>query len=136
MAMIMKWALAILAVLGGFLLAGISGKVLTELAGFWGLPGAGFSAAFAVVLVTYLAAPSHKLLSSAIALILGAVAAWLVLEPSFYPESYGEQGAYQPTHLPIIATYVGGILGSIVAAALMRWTRPNSSFKADGCAAA
>ena len=127
--MILKWALALLAVLGGFLLAGISGSLLTEFAGFWDLPGAGFSAAFAVVVVAYLAAPSHKLLISVIALVLGAVAAWFVLEPSFYPESYGERGAYLPTHLPIIATYIGGILGLIVAAALRRWTGPNNSFK-------
>ena len=127
--MILKWVLALLAVVGGFLLAGISGGFLTELAGFWGLPSAGFSAAFAVVVVAYLAAPSHKLLSSAIALVLGSVIAWIVLEPSFNPESYGERGAYQPTHLPIIATYIGGILGLIVAAALRRWTGPNNSFK-------
>ena len=127
--MILKWVLALLAVLGGFLLAGISGGILTDLVGFWSLPGAGFSAAFVVVVVAYLAAPGHKLLSSAVALVIGAVAAWIVLEPSFYPESYGERGAYQPTHLPIIVTYFGGVLGLIVAVVLKRWAGLNNSFK-------
>ena len=127
--MLLRWALALLAVLGGFFLAGISGSIAADLAGFWHLLGAGFSAAVAVVVVAYLAAPNHKMLSSIIALLLGAAAAWFVLEPSFYPESYGERGAYQPTHLPIIVTYLGGVLGLVIAAALHRWMGPNNSFK-------
>jgi hypothetical protein len=129
MTMVLKWTLAILAVLGGFTLAGTLGSFATDLAGFWHLPGAGFSAAFAVVVVAYLAAPSHKLLSATVALFLGAIAAWLVLEPSWYPESYGDRGAYEPTHLPIIVTYAGGVLGLIVAAAIRRWAGPNNSSK-------
>ena len=52
------------------------------------------------------------------ALVAGALLAWLVLEPSFYPdmERYGAL-AYQPTHLPVIATYSGGIVGLLVAGA-------------------
>lgn len=127
--MVLKWTLALLAVLGGFIVAGTLGSIATDLAGFWHLPGAGFSAAFAVVVVAYIAAPSHKLLCATVALLLGAIAARLVLEPSWYPESYGERGAYQPTHLPIIATYAGGLLGLIVAAVLRRWAGPNNSSK-------
>jgi hypothetical protein len=121
MTMVLRWALAVLAVLGGFTVAGILGGLATDFAGFWNLPGAGFSAAFAVVVVAHLAAPSHKLRTATVALVLGAVVAWLLLEPSFYPESYGNRGAYEPTHLPVIATYIGGLLGLVAAALIGRW---------------
>lgn len=119
--MVLRWALAVLAVLGGFTVAGILGGLATDFAGFWNLPGAGFSAAFAVVVVAHLAAPSHKLRTATVALVLGAVVAWLLLEPSFYPESYGNRGAYEPTHLPVIATCIGGLLGLVAAALIGRW---------------
>jgi hypothetical protein len=129
MTVILRWALAFLAVSGAFVVAGMISGLATELAGFWQLPGAGFGAAFAVVVVAYLAAPKHKLRTATVALTLGAIAAWLLLEPSFYPESYGDRGAYEPTHLPIIATYFGGLLGLLVATLLGRWAGPNNSFK-------
>ena len=127
--MVLRWALGFLAVLSGFLVAGVLGGFATVLTGFWYLPGAGFSAAFAVVVVAYLAAPSRKFRASTVALILGAVVAWVLLEPSFYPESYGERGAYQPTHFPIVATYLGGLLGILASALIGRWAGPNNSFK-------
>jgi hypothetical protein len=125
----LKWTLAVLAVIGGFLVAGIAGGLMAEILGFWDLPGAGFCAAFAVVVVAYLAAPSHKFSFAIAALAVGAVAAWLILIPSYYPESYGDRGAYQPTSLPIILTYAGGIVGLVVAGVLKRWAGPNNSFK-------
>ena len=121
--MALKWTLAFLAALGGFTAGGIIGSVASDLAGYWYRPGAGFCAALAVVVVAYLAAPTHKLLSATVVLLLGAIAAWIVLEPSWYPESYA------PTHAPIIATYVGGALGFLVAAGIHRRARPNNSFK-------
>jgi hypothetical protein len=127
--MVLRWALALLAIFGGFTAAGLLGGLASDFAGFWQLPGAGFSASFGVVVVAYLAAPAHKLHTAIVALILGAVAAWLLLEPSFYPESYGARGAYEPTHVPIVATYVGGLLGLVVAALISRWAGPNNSFK-------
>jgi hypothetical protein len=129
MTMVLRWSLALLAILGGFAVAGVLGGLAADVAGFWHLPGAGFSAAFAVVIVAYLAAPTYKLRTAAVALVLGAIAAWLLLEPSFYPESYGERGAYEPTHLPIIATYIGGLLGLVAAMLIGRWAGPNSSSK-------
>ena len=127
--MVLRWAMALLAVFGGFAVAGILGGLATDIAGFWHLPGAGFSAAFAVVVVAFLAAPSHKLRTATFALILGAVVAWLPLEPSYYPESYGDRGAYEPTHLPIVATYIGGLLGLLASVLIRRWAGPNNSFK-------
>lgn len=109
--------------------AGILGAVATDLAGFWHLPGAGFSAAFAVVVVAYLSAPSHKLHAATAFLLVGAAIAWLLLEPSFYPKSYGDHGAYVRTHLPVIATYVGGLFGLLAAALVQRRVGPDNSFK-------
>ena len=127
--MVLRWALTLLLVFCGFVVAGMLGGFIVDFAGLWHLPGAGFGAAFAVVVVTYLAAPSHKLGSAFTALIVGAIAAWWLLEPSFYPESYGSSNAYQPTHLPIIVTYIGGLFGLLAAALIGRWAGPNNSSK-------
>lgn len=131
MPMVLRWLLALAAVLGGFVIAGLLGGLAAGYAGWWQLPGAGFSAAFAVVLVAYLSAPRRKLLSAAVALVLGAVAAWLLIEPSFYPESYGNRGAYRPTHWPIIATYAGGLLGFVVTLLIQRCVGFSNSCKPD-----
>ncbi len=127
--MVLRWLLALLFVLGGFPYAAVLGGLATELAGFWHLPGACFGAAFTVVVVAYLAAPTHKLPAAFVSLILGAIAAWLLLEPSLYPESYGDRGAYEPTHLPVIATHIGGLLGLFAAGLIWLWAGPNNSFK-------
>jgi len=112
MSALKQWTLSIFAVLGAFFVAGIAGSLATDLLGFWPLPGAGFSAALAVVVTTYFAVPSRRILFSWGVFVVGAIAAWVLLEPSFYPETrrYGAL-AYQATHLPVIATYVGGVIG-------------------------
>ena len=114
---IRHWFLAALAVLGAFLVAGIAGSAATGALGFWHLPGAGFSAALAVVLSAYLALPSRRFFYACCAFAIGAILAWMLLEPSWYPESYGAS-AYQPTHLPVIATYLGGLVGLAIAGVL------------------
>lgn len=111
--MFRQWILAVLAVAGAFFLAGIGGSAATDMLGYWHLPGAGFCAALAVVLTTYFAAPSHKLVLAGCAFLAGALVAWRFLEPSWYPENY-EKLAYKDTHLPLIATYVGGVIGLVV----------------------
>lgn len=116
--MTVRWILAVLTLLGGFLIAGVAGAVTASLLGFWYLPGRGFCAAAVVVVVAYIAAPKHRFMTSWGVLALGAIAAWAVLEPSWLPESYAERGAYQPTHLPIIATYAGALVGLTVVALL------------------
>jgi len=132
--MILRWILAFFAALGGFFVGAIAGDLVAKMVGLWFLPGAGFSAALAVVVVTYLAAPNHKFVSASISFIAGAIVAWLLLEPSCFPENYGEK-AYQPTHLPIITTYAGGVVGLLIAAALRCWFRPNIAFNSDAPAA-
>lgn len=129
--MLLKWVLAVLAVVGGFTASGIAGSIATDALGFWSLPGAGCCAAFTVVVVAYISAPDSKFFAACTALVLGAIAAWLIVEPSWYPESYGERGAYQPTHLPLITTYIGGIAGLIVVAVHNFGRKPNNSLKSD-----
>ena len=114
-----RWLMAVLAVMGGLLVSGLAGAIAATLLGFWDLPGASFSAAASVVVIAYLAAPRHKFLAACTVLILGAVAAWMILEPAWLPESYRGRGAYQPTHLPIIATYLGALIG-LAAVLLLR----------------
>jgi hypothetical protein len=117
--MIRNWTLAVLATLGAFFFAGIAGALATNAVGFWEIPGAGFCAALAVVVTAYLAAPTHGFLCALCTLAIGMVVAWLLLEPSFYPESYRAR-AYEPTHVPVIATYLGGVIGLLAAAVLRR----------------
>lgn len=112
-----RWVLAPFAVISAFLIVGISTDIVTGALGYWDVVGAGFFAAIAVVVSAYFAAPNRKLLSAGIAFVLGAVCAWRMLEPSFYPVNYGVD-AYQATHLPILMTYLGGVLGLALAAFL------------------
>jgi peptidoglycan/LPS O-acetylase OafA/YrhL len=107
-----RWPLFVLSLLGIFVAAGIAGALASHLLGLWSTPVAGFCAAFAVVWGAWRLAPSHKLKATLFVLVLGAVLAWVVLEPSWYPESYADL-AYQPTHLPLAATYAGALLGCL-----------------------
>jgi hypothetical protein len=117
-----NWPLAILAVVGAFLVAGVIGALGSEALGLWDTPGAGFCAALAVVLTSYFATPGHRLVSSLVSCTLGVVLAWYFLEPSWYPEHYAEL-AYQPTHLPLIATYLGAVFGFVFIGALKLWRK-------------
>jgi hypothetical protein len=121
MSAIKQWILAFFAVAGAFFLAGFGGSAVADVFGFWHIPSAGFCAAFAVVVASYASAPSFKFTLSCLAFVAGAVVAWMLLEPSWYPDMkrYGSL-AYEPTHLPIIATYAGGITGLLLVATL-RW---------------
>jgi hypothetical protein len=114
-----RWALAVALVLVAFIVAGVSGAFLAQVLGLWSYPVAGPIAASAVVLAAYFSAPTRKLLAALVALLAGAIAAWFILEPSWYPENYGSPRAYQLTHLPLVATYLGGI-ASLLFVALLR----------------
>ena len=119
-----RWFLAFFAVAGAFFIAGVAGAIASDLAGFWYRPGAGFAAALAVVLATYLSAPYRKFQAACVALLAGSITAWIVLEPSWYPDSEQYHPlAYQPTHLPLIATLAGGLVGLVLVAVLWYRTR-------------
>ncbi len=112
-----RWVLAFFAVAGAFFIAGITGSIITDLAGYWHLPGAGFAAALAVVVTTYIAAPSRKFQAACLALVVGAFTAWFLLDSSWYPETDRYDGlAYQSTRLPFIATFSGGVFGLLLVA--------------------
>jgi len=109
---VFAWPIAICAVAGAFLIGGIGGSFASIILGLWGLPGAGFLAAFSVVCVAYLTAPRSKLAFSIACFVFGAFAAWVLVGTAWYPESYGEK-AYEPTSLPLAATCGGGVLGLV-----------------------
>jgi hypothetical protein len=107
---LIRWAMVVFAVLGTFFGLGIATLFVADFFGLLVKPVSGFVAAFAVVLVTYLTAPSHRMTAAIVVLVLGAIISWDLLEPSFYSEPYpGKQ--YQTTHIPIIMTWLGGALG-------------------------
>ena len=116
MSALKPWFLAFFAVSGAFFIAGLTGSFITDALGFWHMPGAGFAAAFAVVVTTFFASPSRNFQLACLSLVVGGLVAWRVLEPSSYPdmERYRDI-AYQPTHLPLIATLSGGLLGLLLA---------------------
>lgn len=87
---------------------------VTEFLSLWPEPIAGFIAAMTVVLVGYWLAPEHKIAIAAIWLLVGAIAAWLLLVNSHYPESYGVEYAYRPTFIPLALTYLGGAFGLFI----------------------
>ena len=83
-----------------------------------------FRPSLAVVLATYLSAPYRKFQAACVALLAGSITAWIVLEPSWYPDSEQYHPlAYQPTHLPLIATLAGGLVGLVLVAVLWYRTR-------------
>jgi hypothetical protein len=108
-----QWVICIFSIIGAFVSCGIGGALLAGLFDVWELPIAGFCAAFAVVSMTYIAAPSNNRFFASFALVSGGVFAWLILEPSSYPESY-EALAYQPTHMPLVSTLLGGVIAYLI----------------------
>jgi hypothetical protein len=113
--MVLRWLLALLAVFGAFVAAVIAGSITAEMVGLWSQLGGGFCAALSAMLVSYFAAPTHKVPFTIGVFVLVIVSAWLLLEPSSNPERY--DAAYEPTHLPLIVTCAGGLLGLLAVAA-------------------
>jgi hypothetical protein len=113
------WFRATLAVIGAFVVCGLLGAFATGWLHLWETPITGCIAAFGVVMSAYLFAPSYRLTSALVAFAVGAAAAWKLIGHEDFPESYGPL-AYQPTHIPFIATLGGGIAALALACAL-RW---------------
>ena len=104
----LRWTVLVPATATAFVAAGVVGSVLGSVLGVWGEPLIGALAAGVFVAVPFWIAPSQRRLVATAALAVGAALAWrLVGPPSSYPEGYGDL-AYQPTYLPIVATYVAG----------------------------
>ena len=113
-----RWFICALATFGTFFLSGIGSWLVGGALGIWEQPLAGFLTALSVVCTAFYFAPQHKLATATFVLLIGASAAWNILEPSSYPESSAL--AYQPTHIPIIITYVGGLIGWAISWVLSR----------------
>ncbi|MHC5538351.1 hypothetical protein ACYOEI_08995 [Singulisphaera rosea] len=113
----LRWILLFTAIVGSFAVAFPLGVIASHIVGVWDEPGAGFVSALAVVLMAYFLAPNYRLQFSVLVFVVGANIAWSLLEPSFLPKSFGDR-AYQPTHLPILWTYAGGLLGLLLVIGL------------------
>lgn len=100
-----------------FLVSAIAAGLLADLVGVWKKPVIGSTAAFCVVIAGYATAPCYKQTSSAIWLIVGAIAALFLSNTSPYPED-------KPTLIPLYATYISGIVGLLIC---MLWHKINNN---------
>jgi hypothetical protein len=101
-------------------LCGIGGAVIANVAGFWGLPTAGFCAAFSVVSVAYVSAPKFNNQVAIGVFVLGAIVAWFLLVPSYYPGNYDKS-----SHAPILATILGGVIALFITTLIELQDRVN-----------
>ena len=125
----MRWFLTPFVPVLVFYLSAVPTLFITIVFKIWIDPTYGFIAAFCVVLSAYLIAPSAKKWIGIIAFLLGAIAAWFIVGESYYPENYANP--YQPTYLPLMVTYCGGLLGVIVCFFLDR--KFNKAIQATAC---
>lgn len=104
-----RWVIVPFVAVTVFVVTAIVGFGLCLLFGLWFEPVIGFMAAFSTVLITSLSAPKFEEWVGVLTYFLGAVAAWYLIGDSFYPENYAQP--YEPTNIPIVVTYLGGLLG-------------------------
>ena len=95
-----------------FVVSAFTAGTLAGLADVWKKPIIGAVAAFCVVISGYVTAPSHKRTASAVWLIIGAISAWILAGDSYYPEDH--EHAYQLTIIPLLATYLSGLLALLI----------------------
>ena len=103
----LAWFLAPLAVIGAFFVAGLSTLLAALVFEVWEYPISGFSAAFAVVSVAYIAAPQYKLTFALFCFVAGAIVAWLLLNEITHPEDNAAL-SYRRTLMPFWVTLTGG----------------------------
>jgi len=105
-----------------FVVSAIAAGLLADFFGVWKKPVIGSVAAFCVVITAYVTAPSHKQKSSAVWLIIGAIAAWVLSSTSPYPED-------QPTLIPLYATYISGFIALLIC--IVWHKKHNKNLKQD-----
>jgi hypothetical protein len=98
----LPWEIAI-----GFLVSGFAAWALLSNILSWPDPAIGFLVAAAVVVMTYVRAPNHRLLASALSLVLGAIFAYILLRGSTFPENHPR--GYEQTFIPLWCTLAGGM---------------------------
>jgi hypothetical protein len=77
-------------------------------------PVGGFIAAFLVVVFGSLTAPMHRAPTAAIIFLIGAFIAWQMV-------SWTDPVTQQPTVLPIVGTYIGGVLAVLLIGWRFSW---------------
>lgn len=122
---VIRWLGLIPAIVFTFLVSALAASLAVRYMGYWDFPAVGFISASSVVLVTYLVSPRYKLWLVAVTFGVGAVFAWKLLVPSWYPESYGLL-AYQKSYVPIIYTILGGGL-ALMLCTVYHWTQSKAN---------
>jgi hypothetical protein len=98
----------------------------------YGLVNAG--AAIAFVVVGAMMAPRYRMIVALALYGAGAYVAWVILDTWFFPESHPR--AYQISHVPLLLTLLGGLIGVFIAfflargwpaAIRARWYTPSAS---------
>jgi hypothetical protein len=108
---IARWILLPVLVFVAFVLIGVSTGAMADSMHLWREPIVGFFAAFTVVIIAYVYAPSYRLQVSGATYICGAAVAYLLLRHAYYPEGY--EHPYQETLLPLVVTSIGGAVGFV-----------------------
>ena len=108
------WFLAPLAVVGAFFVVGLSTMLLALVFEVWEFPVTGFFAAFAVVSVSYIAAPRHKAAFALFCFVAGATVAWFLLDDINHPENNAAL-SHRRTLVPFWVTLSGGGIALLAA---------------------
>lgn len=112
---IIAFTLSLVIVIIVFVVSAVGAGLLADLIGVWKKPIIGSVAAFCVVITGYTTAPSHKKLAAITWLIVGAVAAWVISNQSYYPEDNTQ--TYLVTLIPLAATYLSGLVAALLCIA-------------------
>ena len=115
------FAFSIVIVIILFTVSAVMAGYLAGLANVWKKPIIGAVAAFCVVTSGYATAPSHKQIAAVVWLIVGAISAWILAGDSYYPED--SEHAYQLTIIPLLATYLSGIIALLIC---MLWHKKHN----------
>lgn len=106
--MTLRWVSLPFTVFGVFGFVGVTTSLVLDQRGVWMEPIVGAVCAAVVVLSTALFAPKSRVLSSFVALLVGAAVASYFLHNSSYPEVHPK--AYQRTFIPLYGTLASGLL--------------------------
>ena len=74
----------------------------------WKEPIAGPITAITVVFYSYLLAPKYRAICAVAAFLVGALFSYTIPDMSWYPECH--ELAYQRTYIPLLVTYIAGII--------------------------
>jgi len=95
--------------------------------GIWYEPVVGVVASSVVVLVAFIVPPDMKILCATVALVLGAVVAWILIQPPSTNYSGVNNDQLNYTYTSIIATYFSGAVSWCFCYFWHRRSKPNSN---------